>query len=45
MTPGKFYDIHFHVMDLSHANLMATRALKGSKELFCTKNPERFLFG
>ncbi|MFH1160089.1 MAG: amidohydrolase family protein [bacterium] len=23
MTPKKFYDIHFHVMDLSHANLMA----------------------
>jgi len=23
MQPKKFYDIHFHVMDLSHANLMA----------------------
>ena len=23
MTPKKFYDIHFHVLDLSHANLMA----------------------
>ncbi len=26
-------------------NFKATRALKGNKELFCTKNPERFLFG
>ena len=35
MGPNKFYDIHFHAMDLSHANLTAfvDRYIKNEDEL------------
>jgi len=36
----KFYDIHYHLFDLSHPYLD-----KRQKELISEINPERFLFG